>query len=88
MPLTTLQSDGPNRAYYQRKRAEGRKHQQALVALARHRVDVLWVLLRDNRPFETDPRHGPPGHRPPHGRLRIGVLALGGECWEAVGYAQ
>jgi transposase len=53
--LTTLKSDGPNRAYYQRKRAEGRKHQQALIALARRRVDVLWALLRDNRPFQTEP---------------------------------
>jgi transposase len=37
--LTTLKTDGPNRTYYQRKRAEGRKHQQALIALARRRVD-------------------------------------------------
>jgi transposase len=53
--LTTLKFDGPNRAYYQRKRAEGRKHQQALIALARRRVDVLWALLRDNRPFQIEP---------------------------------
>jgi transposase len=53
--LATLKADGPNRAYYQRKRAEGRKHQQALIALARRRVNVLWALLRDNRPFHIDP---------------------------------
>lgn len=53
--LTTLKTNGPNRTYYQRKRAEGRKHQQALIALARRRVDVLWALLRDNRPFQPDP---------------------------------
>jgi transposase len=53
--LTTLRSDGPNRDYYQRKRAEGRKHQQALIALARRRINVLWALLRDNRPFEARP---------------------------------
>jgi hypothetical protein len=47
--------DGPNRAYYQRKRAEGRGHHQALIALARRRVDVLWALLRDNRHFELQP---------------------------------
>lgn len=41
--------------YYQRKRAEGRKHQQALIALARRRVDVLWALLRDNRCFQLHP---------------------------------
>lgn len=53
--LTTIRFDGPNRDYYQRKRAEGRKHQQALIALARRRVDVLWALLRDNRTFQRQP---------------------------------
>ena len=53
--LTMLKTDGPNRTYHQRKRAEGRKHQQALIALARRRVDVLWALLRDNRPFQVEP---------------------------------
>jgi len=50
--LSSLSSPGPNRDYYRRKRAQGRKHQQALMALARRRVDVLWALLRDNRCFE------------------------------------
>jgi transposase len=52
--LSSLSGPGPNRDYYQRKRAQGRKHQQALMALARRRVDVLWALLRDNRCFELD----------------------------------
>jgi transposase len=50
--LSSLSGPGPSRDYYQRKRAQGRKHQQALMALARRRVDVLWALLRDNRCFE------------------------------------
>jgi transposase len=50
--LSSLSGPGPSRDYYQRKRAQGRKHQQALIALARRRVDVLWALLRDNRCFE------------------------------------
>jgi transposase len=50
--LSSLSAPGPNRDYYQRKRAQGRKHQPALMALARRRVDVLWALLRDNRCFE------------------------------------
>jgi transposase len=53
--LATLKADGPNRDYYQRKRAEGRRHQQALIALARRRIDVLWALLRDNRRFDLQP---------------------------------
>jgi transposase len=50
--LSSLSVPGPSRDYYQRKRAQGRTHQQALIALARRRVDVLWALLRDNRCFE------------------------------------
>jgi transposase len=53
--LTTIRFEGPNRDYYQRKRSEGRGHHQALIALARRRVDVLWALLRDNRPFQATP---------------------------------
>ena len=56
--LTTIRSDSPNRNYYQRERAEGRGHHQALIALARRRVDVLWALLRDNRSSNHLP--GPP----------------------------
>jgi transposase len=50
--LSSLSVPGPSRDYYRRKRAQGRGHQQALLALARRRVDVLWALLRDNRCFE------------------------------------
>jgi transposase len=41
-----------SRAFYQRKRREGRRHHQALIALARRRVDVLWAMLRDRSLFE------------------------------------
>ncbi|MET7970876.1 transposase [Micromonospora sp. NPDC005305] len=65
--LSTLRMNGPSRDYYQRKRAEGRKHQQALIALARRRVDVLWALLRDNRCFQLQPPSTTPArhHQPP-----------------------
>ncbi|SEP44607.1 IS110 family transposase [Amycolatopsis saalfeldensis] len=43
--------DGPNRDFYLKKRGQGLKHVQAVIALARRRVDVLWALLRDNRMF-------------------------------------
>lgn len=33
--------------YYRRKRAEGKRHSQAVLALARRRVDVLYAMLRD-----------------------------------------
>jgi hypothetical protein len=32
---------GPNRDYYLKKRAHGRTHSQAVIALARRRIDVL-----------------------------------------------
>ncbi|GAA3828922.1 hypothetical protein GCM10022206_79470 [Streptomyces chiangmaiensis] len=43
------------RSYYLKKRTEGHKRIPAVIALARRRVDVLWALLRDNRPFTTVP---------------------------------
>ncbi len=42
---------GPSRDFYLRKRAEGLRHVQAVLALARRRVDVLWAMLRDRRPY-------------------------------------
>ena len=49
--LSSLRTEGPSRTFYQRKRGENRIHTQALLALARRLVDVLWALLRDNRRF-------------------------------------
>jgi len=53
--LSSLRTEGPSRTFYQRKRDERLIHTQALLALARRMVDVLWALLRDNRPFRTEP---------------------------------
>ena len=50
----------PSRAYYDRKRAEGKRHNQALIALARRRSDVLYAMLRDGTLYqEPEPRHQP-----------------------------
>ncbi len=46
---------GPSRDYYLKKRAEGLLHIQALLSLARRRVDVLWAMLRDKRLFTSAP---------------------------------
>lgn len=46
---TSIIREGPNRDFYLKKRSQGLKHVQALIALARRRVDVLWALLRDHR---------------------------------------
>ncbi|MEV0053255.1 IS110 family transposase [Saccharopolyspora shandongensis] len=47
--------NSPSRAFYQRKRSEGKLHTQALIALARRLVDVIWALLRDGRTFQITP---------------------------------
>ncbi|WP_406358553.1 IS110 family transposase [Streptomyces sp. NBC_00658] len=44
-----------SRRFYDRKRSEGKRHIQAVLALARRRVNVLWALLRDGRTYETVP---------------------------------
>jgi hypothetical protein len=46
--------DTPSRAFYQRKRAEGKRHVHALIALARRLVNLIWALIRDNRTFTTE----------------------------------
>ena len=43
--------DPASKTYYRRKRAEGKTHHQAVLALARRRVNVIWALLRDNRAY-------------------------------------
>ncbi len=41
---TSIMREGPNRDFYLKKRGEGCKHVQAVIALARRRVSVLWAL--------------------------------------------
>lgn len=45
-------SDPQSAAYYQRKRAEGKKHNAAIICLARRRCDVLHAMLRDRTPYQ------------------------------------
>lgn len=50
--LISVQRSPASRAFYDRKRAEGKRHGQAILALARRRVNVLWAMLRDGRIYE------------------------------------
>jgi transposase len=43
-----------SRAYYDRKRREGKNHKQAVLALARRRINVIWALLRDGTTFHQE----------------------------------
>jgi transposase len=41
-----------SKAYYDRKRTQGKTHNQAVRALGRHMVRVIWAMLRDGRDYE------------------------------------
>lgn len=40
-----------SKAFYDRKRAEGKRHNQAVIALARRRINVIWAILQTRQPF-------------------------------------
>ncbi|MHB1764083.1 MAG: IS110 family RNA-guided transposase [Gammaproteobacteria bacterium] len=47
--------DPLSRAYYDRKIHQGKRHNQALIALARRRCDVLYAMLRDGTFYHATP---------------------------------
>ena len=49
--LSSLNSSPASRAFYNRNRAEGKSHKQALIALTRRRMNVIWAMLRDHAPY-------------------------------------
>ncbi|MFD9130747.1 MULTISPECIES: IS110 family transposase [unclassified Kitasatospora] len=53
--LVSIRCDPNSRKFYDRKRAEGKRHVQAVMALARRRVNVLWALIRDRRCYQVTP---------------------------------
>ena len=52
-------ADPASRTYYDRKRAEGKKHNAALICLARRRVDVLHAMLRTKTTYQPRPADEP-----------------------------
>ena len=54
-PASVRRRTPASRAFYDRKLAECKRHTQALIALARRRVDVLWAMIRDKKRFENLP---------------------------------
>jgi transposase len=53
--LSSLKNSPASRAFYERKRAEGKSHKQALIALARRRISTLWAMLRDRTTYREAP---------------------------------
>jgi transposase len=50
--LIAIRTDPASRTYYDRKRAQGKRHTQAVLALARRRLNVLWAMLRDHTTYQ------------------------------------
>lgn len=68
--LSSLKNSPASRAFYDRKRAEGKNHKQAPIALARRRTNTVWAMLRG--PVRTglgrsspDSPASPAGHQTP-----------------------
>ena len=44
-----------SKAYYQKKRAQGKKHNAAVICLARRRCDVIYSMLKHGTFYEDKP---------------------------------
>ena len=44
-----------SKRYYEKKRAEGKKYNQAIRALGRHLCPVIFKMLKNNRPYIIQP---------------------------------
>lgn len=47
-----------SRQYYEKKRAEGKKHNQAIRALGRHLSRIIYKMLKEEREYEVRPEKG------------------------------
>ncbi len=64
--------DPASKAFYDRKRAEGKRHNAALICLARRRCDVILAMLRNRQPYQPDRAQAA------RGRLTAGLTARHG----------
>lgn len=56
--FASLRSHRPSRQYYERKRAERKRHDAAVMCLARRRCNVIFAMLKNREYFrEISPRH-------------------------------
>ncbi len=62
--FASLRSDPVSRAYYQRKRDQGKRHNQAVLALAHRRILTLHAMIRDGALYDP-----PTSHETTHRRL-------------------
>jgi transposase len=52
--FVAAQHDPVARAYYQRKRAEGKRHNAAVICLARRRCDVILAMLKTGSHYDPN----------------------------------
>ena len=62
--FAALRADPTSKAYYDRKRAQGKKHNAALICLSRRRCDVLFAMLRNREPYRTPAPNPEPSPTP------------------------
>jgi transposase len=51
--FASIRSDPLSRAYYDKKRAEGKRHNAAVMCLARRRLKIMYAIMRDQRPYRA-----------------------------------
>ncbi len=51
--FAAIRKDPTSRTYYDRKRSQGKRHNQAVIALAHRRLTVLYAMLRDGSLYDT-----------------------------------
>ena len=52
--FVATQHDPAAKAYYERKRAEGKKHNAAVICVARRRCDLILAMLKTATPYDPD----------------------------------
>lgn len=55
--FASLRSDPASRSYYNRKIAQGKRHNQAVIALAHRRILTLHAMIQDGALYDPQPTH-------------------------------
>ena len=55
LPSASLRSDPASQAYHQRKRQQGKRHNQAVLALAHRRTPTLHAMIRNHTLYTPQP---------------------------------
>lgn len=55
----SISTDGEDAAYYAKKRAEGKRHNAAVICLANRKIRALFHMLTDQQPYRTPAERNP-----------------------------